>query len=38
MTKLTKAKKRTVKKVVKALTNAYKKHANQAKKLKKVIR
>ena len=38
MTKLTKAKKKKDRKVAKALTNASKKHAAQAKKLRKVIR
>jgi hypothetical protein len=38
MTKLSKSKKKTVKKVIKGLTKASKLHAGQAKKLKKVIK
>jgi|TARA_R100001509_G_C4761459_1_gene179870 hypothetical protein len=38
MTKLTKAKKKSVKKVIKGLNKASKLHAGQAKKLKKVLK
>jgi len=38
MTKLTKSKKKTVKKVIKGLNKASKLHASQAKKLKKAIK
>tara|TARA_R100001460_G_scaffold1218_1_gene4731 strand:+ start:313 stop:438 length:126 start_codon:yes stop_codon:yes gene_type:complete len=37
MTKLTKAKKKTLNKVIKGLKKASKTHAGQAKKLKKVV-
>jgi hypothetical protein len=38
MTKLTKSKKKSVKKVIKGLNKASKLHAGQAKKLKRVIK
>tara|TARA_Y100001938_G_scaffold69532_1_gene96439 strand:+ start:443 stop:559 length:117 start_codon:yes stop_codon:yes gene_type:complete len=38
MTKLTKSKKKSVKKVIKGLNKASKLHAGQAKKLKKVLK